>query len=190
MARPSVREAIVEAGLEEFHRGGFNGCSVEDITSAAKVPKGSFYNHFKSKETLALEVIERYRATAKHKSLVEYHRSPVRRLKEYFSYLGKNFADLGYAQGCLLGNLANEMADHSPAIQKKLKRVFADWTSAIAALIKEAQAVGEIHDAHHPEQLAAFVLSTWEGTLVRARCTKDASPLADFNKVVFSLILK
>jgi TetR/AcrR family transcriptional repressor of nem operon len=190
MPRPSLREAIVEAGLEEFHRGGFNGRSVEDITSAAKVPKGSFYNHFKSKEALALEVIERYRKTGRHKSLTEHHRSPVQRLKEYFAYHAKNFSDADYAKGCLLGNLANEMADHSPAIQRQLKRAFASWTGSVAALIKEAQAAGEVRSTHDPEQLAAFLLSAWEGTLIRARCTKDASPVAEFNKVVFNILLK
>jgi TetR/AcrR family transcriptional repressor of nem operon len=39
---------------------GFNATSVEDITNAAKVPKGSFYNHFKSKEDLAVEALDRY----------------------------------------------------------------------------------------------------------------------------------
>ena len=40
------------------------------------------------------------------------------------------------------------------------------------------------------ERLAGFLLSAWEGTLVRARCTKDLSPLKDFNEVVFSQLLK
>jgi TetR/AcrR family transcriptional regulator, transcriptional repressor for nem operon len=190
MPQPNLREAIVEAALDQFHRVGFNGCSVENITNAADVPKGSFYNHFKSKEALALEVIERYRKVGEHKSLVEQQRSPVQRLKEYFAYLAKNFTDEDYARGCLLGNFANEMADHSPAIQKQLKRAFADWTAALASLIKEAQAAGEVSRAANPEQLAAFLLSAWEGTLVRARCTKDASPLTEFNKTVFSVVLR
>jgi AcrR family transcriptional regulator len=68
---------------------GFNGCSVEDITGFAGVPKGSFYNHFESKEDLALEAIESYREAGLHKSLGEQNRSPVKRLKEYFAFLSK-----------------------------------------------------------------------------------------------------
>src|SRR5712664_1441331 len=62
MPRVSVREEIVESALVEFHRRGFSACSVEDITRAAGVPKGSFYNHFKSKEELGAEVVRRYSA--------------------------------------------------------------------------------------------------------------------------------
>jgi TetR/AcrR family transcriptional regulator, transcriptional repressor for nem operon len=41
---------------------GFNAVGVQDITDAAGVPKGSFYNHFESKEALGAEVVERYGA--------------------------------------------------------------------------------------------------------------------------------
>lgn len=187
MPKPNVREKIVVAGLEQFHQRGFNGSSVDDITRAAEVPKGSFYNHFKSKELLALEVMERYRAAGMHKSLVE-GRSPVKRLKEYFAHLAKVFIDSGYNRGCLFGNLANEMADHSPEIQARLKVIFKDWSGALAAIIKEGQASGEISSAMKPEQLAGFLLSAWEGTLVRARSAKDSSCIDDFNKVAFNLL--
>ena len=186
MPRPSVREAIVQAGLKELHRGGFHGRSIDDITRAARVPKGSFYNHFESKEALALEAIERYGEVVRHRSLLEHHRSPVRRLKEYFAYLAKIFSEADYARGCLLANLTAEMADHSPALRKRLRRAFAEWKAAIASLVREGQAAGEIRTSHDPEQLAAFLLSAWEGTLIRARAIKDASPIVEFNKLVFS----
>jgi TetR/AcrR family transcriptional regulator, transcriptional repressor for nem operon len=190
MPKPNVREKVVIAGLEQFHRLGFNGCSVEDITSFAGVPKGSFYNHFESKEDLALEAIERYREAGLHKSLGESNRSPIKRLKEYFAFLAKAFTDSGNSKGCLFGNLANEMADHSPVIRERLKSIFASWTQAIASVVREGQMAGEITSPRKAEQLAGFLLSAWEGTLVRARCTKDLSPLKDFNEVVFSALLK
>ena len=62
MARRNVREQIVEAGLKCLLEKGFNGVGVQEITSSAGVPKGSFYNHFESKEALGAEVIERYGA--------------------------------------------------------------------------------------------------------------------------------
>ena len=52
MPRPSAREQIVQAGLKCLATKGFNGVGVQDITDTAGVPKGSFYNHFESKEQL------------------------------------------------------------------------------------------------------------------------------------------
>ena len=60
MARRNTRQAILEAGTKLFIERGFNGCSVQDVTGGAGVPKGSFYNHFKSKETLATEILIAY----------------------------------------------------------------------------------------------------------------------------------
>src|SRR5213079_2788197 len=53
LPRRSTRNAILEAAMKQFIERGFSACSVEDITKAARVPKGSFYNHFKSKQLLA-----------------------------------------------------------------------------------------------------------------------------------------
>lgn len=60
MSRRSVREEIVNAAVEQFHARGFNAAGVKDITDSAGVPKGSFYNHFVSKEALAVVALERY----------------------------------------------------------------------------------------------------------------------------------
>jgi TetR/AcrR family transcriptional regulator, transcriptional repressor for nem operon len=133
--------------------------------------------------------MERYREAGLHKSLGEKNHSPVKRLKEYFSFLSKAFIDSDNSKGCLFGNLANEMADHSPAIRERPKSIFVDWTQVIASVIRDGQVAGEITSSQKPRQLAVFLLSAWEGTLVRARCTKYSSPLKDFNEIVFRVQL-
>ena len=84
MPQVSVREEIVESALVEFHRRGFTACSVEDITRAAGVPKGSFYNHFKSKEDLGAEVVRRYAAASAWRAQPEPGRSPLEQLRAAF----------------------------------------------------------------------------------------------------------
>jgi len=83
MARANIRERLLDAGLETLHRRGFNGCGVQEITDNAGVPKGSFYNHFESKEALGAAVIERYweqRAGAALRLLKEPDDRPRERL--------------------------------------------------------------------------------------------------------------
>ena len=89
MARPSVRGKLVEAALETFQQRGFNGSSVQDIVDEAGVPKGSFYNHFKTKESLALEVLGRYRALAPTELLKDVKKAPLKALRTYFEQLAK-----------------------------------------------------------------------------------------------------
>jgi TetR/AcrR family transcriptional repressor of nem operon len=189
MGRPGVREQIVEAALDQFHRRGFNGCSVEDITSAARVPKGSFYNHFKAKEDLAIEVLGRYAHTAPHELLVAKDVPPLKRLKKYFTALGDDFIACGCHKGCMLGNFASEVADHSTGVRKELATRFSWWTEQIARAIREAQHAKQITTTVKADLLAGFLLSAWEGTLLRARAANDPAIVKEFHTVAFNHLL-
>jgi TetR/AcrR family transcriptional repressor of nem operon len=189
MARPSVRDKIVRAGVAQFHRVGFNGSSVEDITLLAEVPKGSFYNHFKSKEDLAAEVVDRYFAQGSHAMLGDTAVPPVTRLKRHFAALSKAFVDSGYKKGCLLGNFSSELADHSAAVRHRLETAFDEWMTLIANVIAEAQEAGEVDSKLKPEQLAGFLLSAFEGSLLRARAANNPTALKEFTTVVFSRLI-
>lgn len=188
MPRASLRENILESALEEFHRLGFNACSVEDITRHAGAPKGSFYNHFKSKEDLAVHVIDLYVEATPHEILNNASISPLKRLKQHFSLLTQYFIDSGYQRGCLLGNFASELADHSQVVQQKLQSVFARWTEHLAKVIREGQQTGEISSLHKAESWAGFLLSAYEGALLRTRAAKDPRALREFNAVALTLL--
>src|SRR5271167_847696 len=62
--------------------------------------------------------------------------------------ISKAFVDSDNSNGCLFGNLANEIADHSPVIRERLKSNFVGWTQVIASVIREGQESGEISDYH------------------------------------------
>src|SRR6201984_2384 len=92
MSRTSAREQIVQAGLKCLMTKGFNGVGVQDITEAAGVPKGSFYNHFESKEALGAEVVERYgRDNPRRATLADKSLAPLPRLRAHFARLNESF---------------------------------------------------------------------------------------------------
>jgi TetR/AcrR family transcriptional repressor of nem operon len=187
MKRPSVREKLVQAGLDQFHRAGFNGTSVEDITGSAGVPKGSFYNHFKSKEDLAVEVVQRYVELGPHAMLRDTTVPPVKRLKRYFTAVIERFP--GQKGGCLLGNFSSEMADHSEPVRLRLETAFDEWQKLIASVIKEGQEAGEVDAKFKPEQLAGVLLSAFEGALLRARAANDPKALKEFMGIGFGRLI-
>jgi TetR/AcrR family transcriptional repressor of nem operon len=189
MGRPSVREEIVQAALVEFHRRGFNACSVEDITTAAGVPKGSFYNHFTGKEELAIEVLGRFAASTGHEVLLQRDVPPLKRLKKYFAALSESFVDNNCRQGCMLGNFASEMADHSAGVRDELTMRFSNWVDLLADVIREGQQAKQITSPLKPDVLAGFLLSAWEGTLLRARAANDPAVLKEVHNVAFNHLL-
>ncbi len=148
----SVRDKIVEAALERFHALGFSACGVQEIVDKAGVPKGSFYNYFKSKELLAVEVLEVYAKGSRREMLADKSVAPVKRLRAHFEFLASRYAGFGYSKGCLIGSIAAETSDHMPIVRKALAQGLANWTKLVAAAIREGQADGSIEarlDADH-----------------------------------------
>ena len=48
--REEKKNRIINSSIHLMYLKGYNGTSIKDITDAAKIPKGSFYNYFKDKE--------------------------------------------------------------------------------------------------------------------------------------------
>jgi TetR/AcrR family transcriptional regulator, transcriptional repressor for nem operon len=188
-----VRERLLEAGVRTFSKAGFNGCSVQDITDAAGVPKGSFYNHFESKEALGAAALQHYwtdGACDQLKILTRPDMSPRERLRTYFEEATAEMAQIGFTCGCLVGNMAAELSDHSPIIAIQLSAIFLGWSGQVAECIRAAQAAGEIESNADPDQLAAFVLNAWEGAVLRARIEKADRPLRQFIQTLFTILLR
>lgn len=189
MPRPSVRERIVETALEEFHRTGFAACSVDAITRAAGVPKGSFYNHFRSKEELGAEVIGRYAGDPSRVRDADPAAPPLTRLRGRFEFLRDVMVDSGFTKGCLIGNMGSEQADHSEAIRAEVAAGLTGWSESIAALVRAAQAEGTIRAALDADRAARFVLDAWQGTLLRTKVVRSAQAFDDFFTIVFEHLL-
>lgn len=54
------KHAVLKAAAQLFQVSGIHSTSIEDITNAAGIAKGAFYKHFDSKETLIVELIQRF----------------------------------------------------------------------------------------------------------------------------------
>ncbi|WP_165191767.1 TetR/AcrR family transcriptional regulator [Caulobacter soli] len=54
--REKTREAILAAAAKLLSERSIDGLSVDDITQASGVAKGTFYNHFPDKDALAVEI--------------------------------------------------------------------------------------------------------------------------------------
>ena len=57
-----TRGAILEAGVTLFAKRAVDAVSIDDITAAADIAKGSFYNHFEDKDDLAREITRAVRS--------------------------------------------------------------------------------------------------------------------------------
>ena len=190
MPKPNVRDKIVDAALQLFHTRGYNGSGVNDIVVSAGVPKGSFYNHFASKEALGLETIDRYWQDYDIEALRDESVPPMERLRAHFQTMADTFGASGFSRGCLLGNFGAEMADANPNIREALSKTLAAWTDAIADVLREARDAGTLPKDKNVEKFARFLMDAWEGCLIRGKVMKDRSAIDDFFDITFGCLLK
>ena len=94
-----------------------------------------------------------------------------------------------FSHGCVWGNLANELADHSEAVRRELADGLAAWSGMVAALVAEAQRHGETAAAGDPEVLGRFIVNSWEGAVTRCRVVKTDQPMDDFFVTIFGFLL-
>ena len=193
MARHSLREQILEAGLKVMFCKGYIGAGVRDIVAAAPAPQGSFTNHFRSKEEFAREVLDRYFADLKRlvaDTLGDTSRTPRQRLRRYLDIITDRLTKAEFSRGCLIGDFSLEATPHSEMLRTRLVEIFAEWRAPFAACIADAQAAGEIDATFAPEELAEFLLSSWEGAILRMKVARNAEPLERFKRIAFATVFK
>jgi len=187
LPRRSTRNAILRAAMKEFIARGFSACSVEDITKAARVPKGSFYNHFKSKQSLAAEIVTEYGKGVTDRSvLTDPAIAPLTRLKKHFAALNAYFSCC--KDGCLVGKFMAEVSVDTPQIRESLRRVLNVWGEELCSALAEGQRQGSIRKDLPADDLAAFLIDSYEGAILRTRLEKKPRALECFTRIVFSSI--
>jgi len=192
MATKSTRDHLIAVGQDLMHRNGYNATGLNEILKAARVPKGSFYHHFGSKDDFAAAALAKYISReAEHAAsvLTDSKTPPLSRLKRYFSDLIKIYGQNGPIPGCLIGRFSLEVASGNPQLRKQISVAFAHWQHTISTAIQQAAEQKELPAGTDPESLAGFLLNSWQGALLRSQAEKSDYQLEIFMRYAFEQLL-
>ena len=179
MPRPSHKDTIIQSALAVFHEFGYHASGVQMIVDHAGVPKGSFYNHFKSKDDLGLEVLEAY--WKQYEQMRAALRDPS---QPALDRIDAHLAAFSVSKrGCLVGNFTGEMAN-IPSFQEALQSIYAEWIEDFELCIKQGQKDGTIRTDETARALAEFVVTSLEGSVLKRKISKDESNLVNFRKTM------
>lgn len=187
MASPT-REKIFAAAQDRFHALGYSACGVQEIVDTAGVPKGSFYNYFKTKEGLALEVLETYVASSRREILSDAALTPLSRIKAHFGFFISRYEHDGFDKGCLIGNFSAGSSESVPLLKDALRASLSTWADLLSAVIRDGQKIEEIKGGIDPDAVARFLINSWEGAVLRMKITGDRQPLDDFMSIAIDLL--
>ncbi|MBI1256011.1 MAG: TetR family transcriptional regulator [Chloroflexi bacterium] len=191
--KQETKQALLETGIKLIFKQGYNHTGLNEILEAANIPKGSFYYYFSSKEDFGLQAldafIERNRART-IASLKDESLDPLARIHGYFDSYASYLQAVECSQGCLLGNLGQELADQNEAFRLKVEEGMDTLAGELATCLRAAQEAGQINPALNADDLAAFIYNSWQGTMLRMKVSKSMEPVWTFERMLFDVLLK
>jgi len=193
MSKETTKSLLLETGKRCFLERGYSNSGIEAILQAAGKPKGSFYYYFESKEDFGLQVLDRFADEVRanfERCLGKSELSPLERLRCYFEEACERLESRECRNGCLVGNLSQEMADQSEAFRARLETIFEEIRDRYAECLRIAQEAGEISPDLEVTELAEFCLGSWQGAILRAKAARDVRPIRTFIKILFGSVLR
>lgn len=182
-ATDATKKRLLDHGVALMLRKGYHGAGLADVLAAAKVPKGSFYYYFPSKEEFGAQAIEHYIAPFVQR-LGEHLAAPgqggLEALSNYFRESISELEANDFAGGCLLGNLMGEIGDSSAPAREALKKAVDRYRDLLAKGLARAQAEGAARQDRDARALADMLVNGWQGAMLRMKVERSAAPLRAF----------
>lgn len=158
---------------------GFSAVGLNEILTEAKVPKGSFYHYFASKdafgEALLASYFEDYLADM-DQILGEPGLTMAQRLLNYFDLWRANQSFLDCQGKCLAVKLAAEVADLSEAMRTVLNQGTSAIIARLGAAIETGVAERSLAIDDTPKQLADSLYQLWLGASVMVKIVRGTQP--------------
>ncbi|MBT9432754.1 TetR/AcrR family transcriptional regulator [Candidatus Sodalis endolongispinus] len=176
-----VRDSILAHGMRIMAGKGFSAVGLNEILTAAGVPKGSFYHYFGSKEAFGEALLEHYFAdylAELDATLCAPGLTMAQRLMNYW----QNWQDtqsFQHCQGkCLAVKLGAEVADLSEAMRHALQRGTSGITARLARAIEGGGAEGSLSVNGSPVEVAQILYQLWLGASVMVKIVRHTQPFA------------
>ncbi|MRD72933.1 TetR/AcrR family transcriptional regulator [Rhodocyclus tenuis] len=166
-----INEALDQA-LNAFWLKGYASTSLCDLLTAMGLSKSSFYECFGSKRAVLLAALARYsqRELAESRCHFAAARPVPALIADWMNQsLLPNTCRPGERCGCLVLNLAIELAPHDPEIETAVRQHIDALNDCLASVIARGRAEGSLSGKLDPPRAADALLNVLTGTHVLAK---------------------
>jgi TetR/AcrR family transcriptional regulator, transcriptional repressor for nem operon len=173
-----TREMILSTAAEAFNRLGYSGTSLSDIMGLTGLEKGGIYNHFASKEDLAVQAFD-YAFDRVSRVMLGVIRTAPRtaeaQLRAMINYFTDYIEHPPVPGGCPVLNTAIESDDANPALRARARNAMDDWRKLVIRLVEKGIAKNEFKPDVVADQVATLLLASLEGGIMLSKLYGDTS---------------
>src|SRR5262249_46874228 len=156
------RARIFEAAVKLFAKHGFTNVTVEQITEAADVGKGTFFNYFPTKEHLLVAMAEVRKDIVADAARAAQGATTV---KPFILRLVMNMAQATATSQTMMRSMLGAAVSNE-VMMKHFQEVLGAARSAAATMMKRGQELGEIRSDIPCRELARMMQTVGFGTVV------------------------
>jgi AcrR family transcriptional regulator len=181
----ATREAIIAGAASVFEEHGYGNASVNMMSEAAQVTKGALYFHFKSKEDLAVAVIE------------EQHRIVVGDIEAMLAHDRSALANMVLACRVFASQMVTEpvvragirLTLEAPGFGQPVRCPFEEWICRMEDLATRAAQERQIRPSIDPAHLARYIVASFTGVQMVSRLLTEHADLLDRMEEMWSVLL-
>jgi AcrR family transcriptional regulator len=176
----ATRQRIVEKAAPVFNQRGYWGASMSDLMDATGLEKGGIYNHFGSKEALALEAFEHNTDVVadRIRHALDGTSGAVERLQAVIGAFRWFVEDPPFPGGCPLLNTATESDDTHPALRERARERMTELLDdTVMRTVKRGIDRGEIRAGVDARQTATVIVAALEGAIMLSRLYDSPGPM-------------
>ena len=179
-ANPDAVQKLLDAAQRLVLRQGFAGTGVDQICREAGITKGSFFHYFATKNDLGVAMLERFGAerfefmtTGPHRDIED----PRDRLYAYLDLMIGASGDSSLLEGCLMGNLGQEVSRVNPRLRETIAGGMSYWASFVETDLRAAKRRYAPRARWQPEEVARHLIAVFQGSLLLVRICEDNAAL-------------
>ena len=202
MARPRSfdRDHVLHAAERQFRTTGYNGTSVDDISAATGLGRGSLYAAFDGKHGVLLQAMAGYYARLSQfapKALAGPDEGALERLHGYLLRAAVHGVPLAAdvppapdraAAACFAAKMALELGASDPEVERMANACFSAVATAVAECVRAAQRNGDIDPDTDPDDLAYLLLTIIRGSDVVGAYGHSPDRLTSIAETAFALL--
>lgn len=174
-----VRKSILRSARPLIGARGFSAVGLSHILDAAKIPKGSFYHYFSSKEHFGEALLEMYiEEYLEHTEILfeECNGSALDKMLAYGQWWRDTHLNGQIGDKCLIVKLAAEVSDLSERMRSILEVGTEKVVQLLDRVVIEGQKEGIISDMLPSYSVATMVYQMWLGATLMMKMTHTSQP--------------
>lgn len=175
-----TRQRLLRAGIATLTQAGYSSTGLDAILKRERIPKGSFYYYFDSKEAFGQAIIGHYNQFFKNKLNKHLQSENNHPLAGFHAFVDDAIAGIEkyqFQRGCLIGNLGQELNTLPSSFRHLLADVFREWSELLANYLRQEQILGHISDRLDCKQHSELFWIGWEGAVLHTKLQQQPRPI-------------